>query len=156
MKKIVLVIVPLVIILGILFSIFTRISYIDAQTIEIRLNSSDSTENKVIDIQDSKLIEKINSIITARTYYNQPYINSFSRDEIDYELDLREFNDNGKMTKNYKILLNKDKAINTANHSRIDIMYLTSENYDNSKSKSILLSIEQSKKIIELIEPFIQ
>lgn len=156
MKKIVFIIVSLVIILGILCSIFTRISYIDAQIVEIRLNSSESAENKVIDIQDSKLIEKINSIIAARTYYNQPYIKFFSRDEIDYELDLREFNDKGEMTKNYKILLNKDKAINTANHSRIDIMYLTSENHDNSESKSLLLSIEQSKKIIELIEPYFQ
>lgn len=156
MKKIVLICISLVIIIALLFSIFTRVPIIDAQSVEIRFNSSENTKNKVIEIRDSELIEKLNTIISARIYYNQPYINSYSRDEIDYELDLREINNKGKIIKIYKILLNNDKAINIANQSRLDIININYENNDYSKNKSLLLSVEQYKKIISIIEPFIQ
>lgn len=133
--------------------VFTGISEIVTESANIKKNDLENSESFVV--ENVKLVQTINSIITGRIYYNQPLIKSYSQNEIDYELNMYEFDENRVMTKWYRILLNSDKSTSISNRSRVDILDLRSGYSDYTKGKSLLLSPEQSKKLILCIEELI-
>lgn len=151
MKKSILIILLLIIVL--MSFVFTGISEIVTESANIKKNDLENSESFVV--ENVKLVQTINSIITGRIYYNQPLIKSYSQNEIDYELNMYEFDENRVMTKWYRILLNSDKSTSISNRSRVDILDLRSGYSDYTKGKSLLLSPEQSKKLILCIEELI-
>ncbi|HAS74796.1 MAG TPA: hypothetical protein DCS67_11690 [Clostridiales bacterium UBA8960] len=151
MKKTVLII-PLIIIV-LIFYLVAGVTEIQTNSVKIRVNNLEGSETFVI--EDTDLIQVINSIITSKIYYNQRFISSYSQNDIDFELDMFEFDENRVMTKWYRILLNVDESTRISSRSRIDIMDLRSGYTDFSKSKSFLLTLEQSEKLVQSIEEFI-
>ena len=153
MKKIILMI-PLIIIILISFTV-AWVTEIDAKSVKVSINTLEGSESIVVHVEETELIQVINSIITDKIYYNQRFINSYSQNEIDYELDMIEFDEKRFITKWYRILLNVDESTRVSNRSRIDIMDLGSGYTDFSKSKSLLLTAEQSETLIRNIKKYI-
>lgn len=144
-KKFVITLVSVAVIaLFALFMATTKAPDIQADMAELRINNNDgSAEEVVVDIVDAAFISTINSIISKKIYYKQPYINSYSRGEIDYEITILEKNANGGIVAWYKILLNdnENESTNLSNKSRLDVM----------KNNSLMLSKEQETMLFEAV-----
>ena len=125
-----------------LFMATTKAPDIQADMAELRINNNDSSaEEVVVDIVDAAFISTINSIISQKIYYKQPYINSYSRDEIDYEITFLEKNASGVIVSWYKILLNDNEndSTNLSNKSRLDVMSLDVSIFNWNKNCSLKL-----------------
>ncbi len=154
-KKFVITLVSVAVIaLFALFMATTKAPDIQADTAELRINNNGgSAEEVVVDIVDAAFISTINSIISKKIYYNQPYINSYSRDEIDYEITFLEKNASGVIVAWYKILLNdnENESTNLSNKSRLDVMSLDASIFNRNKNCSLKLSKEQETMLLEAV-----
>lgn len=155
-KKFVITLVSVAVIASFaLFMATTKAPEIQADTAELRINNNDgSAEEVVVDIVDAEFISTINSIISKKIYYKQPYINSYSRDEIDYEIAILEKNANGVIVAWYKILLNdnENESTNLSNKSRLDVVMTFDAGIFNwNKNCSLKLSKEQETMLLEAV-----
>ncbi len=159
-KKFVITLVSVAVIaLFALFMATTKALEIQADTAELRINNNDgSAEEVVVDIVDAAFISTINSIISKKIYYKQPYINSYSRDEIDYEITILEKNASGDIVAWYKILLNdnENESTNLSNKSRLDVMTLDASIFNWNKNCSLKLSKEQETMLLEAVMKYRQ
>ena len=159
-KKFVITLISVAVIaLFALFMATTKAPDIQADTAELRINNNDgSAEEVVVDIVDSAFISTINSIISKKIYYKQPYINSYSRDEIDYEITILENNASGGIVAWYKILLNdnENESTNLSNKSRLDVMSLDASIFNWNKNCSLKLSKEQETMLLEAVMKYRQ
>lgn len=154
MKFVVTLVSVAVIALFALFMATTKAPEIQSDTAELRINNNDgSAEEVVVDIVDAAFISTINSVISKKIYYKQPYINSYSRDEIDYEITFLEKNANGVIVAWYKILLNDNEndSTNLSNKSRLDVMSLDASIFNWNKNCSLKLSKEQETMLLEAV-----
>lgn len=142
-----------------IFMLTTKVSDIQTDVAELRINENDNNDSEVqeivIDINDSEFVKTINKIVTDKIYYRQPYINSSSRNEIDYEITLYELNENGGLMTQYRILLNdnekENETTNVSNLSRIDVMHFKSTMPFLSKNYSLKLTKAQEIKLVEAV-----
>ena len=142
-----------------LFMATTKAPDIQADTAELRINNNDSSaEEVVVDIVDAAFINTINSIISKKIYYKQPYINSYSRDEIDYEIKILEKNASGVIVAWYIILLNdnENESTNLSNKSRLDVMTVDAGIFNWNKNCSLKLSKEQETMLLEAVMKYRQ
>ncbi len=154
-KKIIITLVSVaVIVLFVLFMAITKAPDIQADTAELRINYNDgSAEEVAFDIVDAEFISTINSIISKKMYYKQPYINSYSRNEIDYEITILEKNASGVIVTWYNILLNdnENESTNLSNKSRLDVMPFDAGIFNWNKNCSLKLSKEQETMLLEAV-----
>jgi hypothetical protein len=159
-KKFVMTLVSVAVIaLFALFMAITKAPEIQADTAELRINNNDgSAEEVVVDIVDAAFISTINSIISKKIYYKQPYINSYSRDEIDYEIKILEKNESGVIVAWYNILLNdnENESTNLSNKSRLDVMTVDAGIFNWYKNCSLKLSKEQETMLLEAVMKYRQ
>jgi len=146
-----------VILLFTLSRFITTISPISSSEIEININNTDlnKTENEQT-ISNAALITEINEILSNKIYYKQPLINTWSRSEIEYEINIYEYTD--KHNIRFRLLINENEKENTrtAYQSRLDVMRTNKSLSVLSNEFSVNLDEEQVKSILTILQNYHQ
>jgi len=156
MKKRKLFIMLLIILILIVFlSLFTFAKTINAEYINLRINSAEFDGNdQVFEFENVKMMDDINNVISGKLYYKQPFIQFWSRREINYEINLYEYSTN-KMVR-YRILINEneDEHTLTGYKSRVDVI-VGNHRFDFLDDEySLRLSTNQTDQILEILKKY--
>ncbi len=148
-KKFRLSLLIIVILIAVIFSVFTRIDPINATTLVIQRNHTDMKKEKAnYNIINTDIVANINRILTSRVYYKQPIIDSWSRSVIEYELEIIEERKDGFIK--YRILLNENESegIRLAYQSRLDVIH--SDKYQSILNPDFSVRLDDIQ-VLELI-----
>ncbi len=150
--KIKVLILSCLVVLILTFTFTTRVSEIRSDAIDLTINSTLDDVSNELHIESDEMVSQINQIISQKMYFNQAYINTYSRDQMDYEVNLYEFDENGQMTKWYRLLVNIDANENISDKSRLDVIVIRNGASDFKKSHSLMLSEKQVLALRKIIE----
>jgi hypothetical protein len=141
----------LIIVLMLVKLLVVRVPSADFDSGEVIINNSvgDSIE---MHITDSSIFDEISVLFTKQFYFRQPPIRTWSRNKIDYEINLYNMPPNRQTQ--FRILLNESPSKHTryAYRSRLDVMYYNTGLNIFKSDFSVRLSQEQTNEILSILK----
>lgn len=139
-----------------IFMLTKTIAPINEESVKLRIYNHNSEGDFVeLIINDAQFIEKINDTITGKIYYNQPFIETYNRDEVDYEIRVYNYDQKRIMQSRYRIFLNDDDNPDLINMSRVDMINMKTGFSLFDRSCSLKLTNEQKNRLMEVVKAYI-
>jgi len=149
------ILISLCILLLLTYQLVAVIKPINVAEGEVEINNTDLMKKEVKNvIEDLKMADEINAVISDKLYLKQQRIDSWSQSEIEYEINL--YNDIHRRGTRFRILINENVRPSTrfAYRSRVDVFnYHKITNIFNTDF-SVSLSAEQVKEILLILKKY--
>jgi len=128
---------------------------ISSSDVEIRINSTDLNKSEREQIITSiTFVTELNEILSNKLYYKQRIIDTWSRSEIEYEINIYEYTD--KYNIRFRLLINENEKTDTrtAYQSRLDVIHTNKNSSIFNDEYSINLNEEQVNSILTMIKKY--
>jgi len=154
MKKKIIVIFCIIVMFT-LSRLIISIQPISSSDVEIRINSTDLNKSEREQIITSiTFVTELNEILSNKLYYKQRIIDTWSRSEIEYEINIYEYTD--KYNIRFRLLINENEKTDTrtAYQSRLDVIHTNKNSSIFNDEYSINLNEEQVNSILTMIKKY--